>query len=209
MRLLPRLDLAAFAASGKPLVGFSDVTALHLALYRAGGRSVHGPVVTRLGEEPPDSVERLFSLLERRGPPAPIPGRTLVAGVAEGPVIGGCLSLVSRLVGTPYLPALDGAILFLEEIDERPYRLDRMWTHLSLAGVLDRVAGIALGDLTGCDEPDGSHGGAEVLEELVRALGKPAIAGLPVGHGKVNLAIPHGARGRLADGALSFLEGLS
>lgn len=208
MRILPSIDWEAAAASGKVLVGFSDVTALHLALQRHGARSVHGPVVTRLGEEPPHAIERLFQLLEG-GIPAPIPGETLVEGDGAGPLLGGCLSVLSRLVGTPYLPPLKGAILLLEDVGERPYRLDRMWTHLKLAGLLDDIAGVVLGDLTACDEPTGDHGGREVMDELIRSLGKPAIAGLPIGHGPVHLSVPLGARVRLADGALRFEEGLA
>jgi muramoyltetrapeptide carboxypeptidase len=207
MRLLPALALARAAASDKLLVGFSDVTALHLALFAQGGASVHGPVVVRLGEEPPASIDRLFALLAGK-PVAPIPGNTVVPGSAEGPLVGGCLSLTSRLFGTPYLPSLKGCILLIEEVDERPYRIDRMWTHLKLAGVLDGLAGIAIGELTGCDEPDAGYTAQQVLDELVAALGKPAIAGLPIGHGKTNLAVPHGVRVAIDGGALHVRGGL-
>lgn len=207
MRLLPRVDWAAAAASGKPLVGFSDVTALHLALRCHGASSVHGPVVTRLGEEPPEALERLFSLLAGETP-APIAGSTVVAGAARGPLVGGCLSVLSRLVGTKWMPSLQGAVLLLEDVGERPYRLDRMWTHLQLAGHLDEIAGVVVGDLTACDEPGGAYGAWDVMEELLRDLGKPAIARLPIGHGDVNFAVPHGAEVELRDGALHFLEGL-
>lgn len=207
MRILPAIDWEAAAASGKVLVGFSDVTALHLALGLHGARSVHGPVVTRLGEEPPHAIERLFALLEG-AVPLPIAGETVVPGEASGPLIGGCLSVLSRLVGTPWMPSLEGAILLLEDVGERPYRLDRMWTHLALAGLLDGIAGIALGDLTACDEPSGDHRGREVMDELLRNLGKPAVAGFPIGHGEVHLSVPLGARVRLVDGEIRFDEGL-
>jgi len=205
MRLLPRLDVAALARSRKALVGFSDVTALHLALQAAGAASVHGPVVTRLGEEPPDALDRLFSLLAGTAPP-PLPGRTLVPGVAEGPLIGGNLSVLSRLVGTRWLPALDGAILLLEDVGERPYRLDRMWTHLRLAGLLDRVAGVVLGDFTGCDDPGAGVEARQLMASFVAELGRPAIDGFPIGHGDVHLAVPLGVRARIEDGALLFPE---
>lgn len=208
MRLLPRIDWAAAARTGKPLVGFSDVTALHLALVAAGGRSVHGPVVTRLGEEGEPSLARLFRLLETGGSPTPVVGRQVVPGRAEGRLVGGCLSLVSRLVGTPYLPSLDGAILLLEDVGEKPYAVDRMWTHLALAGALDRIAGVALGDFTKCEEPGADYTAAEVVLDLLRDLGKPAVVGLPIGHGDVNLAVPLGAHAILEDGVLRFEEGL-
>ena len=116
--------------------------------------------------------------------------------------------MFTRLLGTPYMPELDGAILLLEDQGERPYRLDRMWTHLELAGVFSRVRGIALGSFTGCEEKDAPYTGAEVLRDLSRATGLPCAACFPVGHGEVNEPVPLGARVRLdADGCtLTFLE---
>jgi len=208
MRLLPALDFAEIAASGKALVGFSDVTALHLALQREGARSVHGPVVTRLGEEPPHALDRLFSLLAGETP-APLQGRALVPGSAGGRLVGGNLSVLTRLVGTRWLPSLDGCVLLLEDVGERPYRLDRMWTHLQLAGLLDGVAGVVLGDFTGCDDPQSGLGAQELMAEFVRALGKPAIGGFPIGHGDVHLAVPLGTRVRIDGDTLSFDEGIA
>ena len=106
------------------------------------------------------------------------------------------------------MPALDGAILLLEDQGERPYRLDRMWTHLQLAGVFARVRGIALGSFTACEEPQADYASAEVLRELAAATGLPCAAGFPVGHGDVNEPVPLGVRVRLDAGAatLSFLE---
>jgi muramoyltetrapeptide carboxypeptidase len=193
----------------KAVVGFSDLTALHLALQRAGWVTVHGPVVTQLARQPREAVARLFALLEDgTAPPPPLAGTPLVPGIAEGPLVGGNLSLLTRLLGTPRLPRLRDAVLLLEDVGERPYRLDRMWTHLALAGVLGQVRGIALGEFTGCDEPDGAYGSAEVLAELAAETGLPCVAGLPVGHGALNLALPLGARVRLdgAAGTLAFLE---
>jgi muramoyltetrapeptide carboxypeptidase len=207
MHLLPQLP-PRISAPGL-LVGFSDVTALHLALQSRGVMSLHGPVITQLGRQPPHSVERLFQLMERAEPAAPLGGTsTFVEGVAEGRLLGGNLSLVASLAGTPYLPDLRGAVLLLEDVGERPYRLDRMWTQLKLAGVLDAVSGIALGQFTGCEEKDATWSSEDVLRELAQALGKPCLAGLPIGHGEVNLAVPLGVRVRLDAGArtLSFLE---
>ena len=107
-----------------------------------------------------------------------------------------------------FLPQLDGAILLLEDQGERPYRLDRMWTHLQLAGVFERVRGIALGSFTSCEEPDAPYSSADVLRELAESTGLPCAAGFPVGHGEVNEPVPLGVRARLdADAArLTFLE---
>lgn len=206
MRLLPSLRLHA----PKPLVGFSDATALHLAMQAKGWRTLHAPVLTQLGKQPADVVTRLFDLLEGR-PVAPLPGtRTVVPGIAEGPLIGGNLSVLSRLVGTPYFPSLHGAVLLLEDVGERPYRLDRMWTHLELAGVLNGVAGVVFGEFTGCEEQGATYSSAEVLDELAQVLGVPCAAGFGIGHGDVNFPVPLGARVRLdADRqVLTCLEGL-
>jgi muramoyltetrapeptide carboxypeptidase len=192
MRLLPSLTFK------QPtwLCGFSDTTALHLAAQRQGWRSLHAPVLTQLGKQPADVVERLFAILEGRAP-APLTGsRTITRGVAEGPLLGGNLSVLTRLIGTPYLPDLRGSVLFVEDVGERPYRLDRMWTHLELAGLLDGVRGIVFGEFTGCDEKDGPTAG-EVLDELAAKHGIPCAAGFIVGHGEVNQPITLGAPVRL------------
>jgi muramoyltetrapeptide carboxypeptidase len=204
MRLLSGL---ALPSAHKPLVGFSDTTALHCALQAAGRVSVHGPVITHLGVLDDGTAEDLFAQLEDSAARTRLPGRPLVDGVVEGPVVGGNLSVLTRLIGTPYLPPLDGAILFFEDVGERPYRLDRMWHHLLLSGVLARVSGIAMGSFEGCAE--GEWTAEEVLARLARALGKPCVVALPVGHGRQNRAFPLGARARLdgAQGTLCFLEG--
>jgi len=207
-RLLQHLGSVRLAAR-KPLVGFSDITALHLWLQSLGWMSIHGPVLTQLGKLPAETRERLFGLLESSSPAAALLGsETYVPGVAEGPLLGGTLSVVTRLLGTSWLAPLDGAILLLEDVGERPYRLDRMWTHLALAGVFARVRGIALGSFTRCEEPDSDYAAADVLRELARATGLPCVAGFPIGHGEHNEPVPLGARVRLDAGArrLEFLE---
>ncbi len=209
LRLLARLWPKLGGLRPRPVVGFSDVTALHAVLQAAGWVSIHGPVLTQLGAQPPEVAARLFALLESPADPAPaLAGAPLVGGVAEGPLVGGNLSLLTRLLGTPYLPPLDGAVLLLEDVGERPYRLDRMWTHLALAGVFDAVRGIALGGFTDCEEPGADYASAEVLAELAADAGLPCVAGLPVGHGAVNQPVPLGTRVRLDGGAgrLEFLE---
>jgi muramoyltetrapeptide carboxypeptidase len=207
MRLLPRISLETFRP--KPIVGFSDITALHLALSAANWATFHGPVVTQLGRQPEHSVDRLFQLLESSEPAPPLEGATtLVSGTAEGRLLGGNLSVLTRLLGTPYLPPLQGALLVLEDVGERPYRLDRLWTHLRLAGVFEQVVGIALGDFTGCEERDASYTSAEVLRSLAQETGLPCAIGFHIGHGALNLAVPMGVRARLdaTGGKLHFLE---
>jgi muramoyltetrapeptide carboxypeptidase len=208
-RLLLRLDASALPGPPKLLVGFSDITALHLWLQAHGHASIHGPVLTQLGRLPAATCERLFALLESTAPAPPLNGTvTYVGGAAEGPLLGGNLSVLTRLLGTRFVPSLDGAILLLEDQGERPYRLDRMWTHLQLAGVFARVRGIALGSFTACEEPDAPYTSADVLRELAQATGLPCAAGFPVGHGDLNEPVPLGVRVRLdADAArLTFVQ---
>lgn len=208
MRLLPDLPLAGMASP--LLVGFSDITALHLALQARGRVSIHGPVLTQLGKQPPDVQERLFRLLESPEPPPPLTGSaTYVPGTAEGPLLGGNLALVTHLLGTPFMPSLEGAVLLLEDVGERPYRLDRMWTHLRLAGVFERVRGIVLGDFTACEEKDAPYTAAEVLRSLAEETGLPCAAGFPIGHGTLNYPVPLGTAVRLdaTEARLTFLEG--
>ena len=214
MRLLPRLWPASAGGSrasgpAKLLVGFSDITALHCALQAMGQVSVHGPSVNQLATQPLAVVERFFALLEDDAvPAAAIAGTPLVGGVAEGPLLGGNLSLVTRLLGTPWLPPLDGAVLLLEDVTEAPYRLDRMWTHLRLAGVFDRVRGLALGEFTDCEDPAADYTSQDVLRGLVAETGLPCVAGLAVGHGAVNVPVALGTRVCLdgGTGTLTFLE---
>jgi muramoyltetrapeptide carboxypeptidase len=208
MRLLTRLAAAAPGAA-KPLVGFSDITALHLWLQASGRISIHGPVLTQLGRLSASTRERLFALLESPAPVPPLTGSACyVAGVAEGPLLGGNLSVFTRLLGTPFMPPLEGAILLLEDQGERPYRLDRMWTHLQLAGVFARVRGIVLGTFTNCEEAGAGYSSSELLHELAASVGLPCAAGFPIGHGDANEPVALGARVRLEAGEarLSFLE---
>jgi muramoyltetrapeptide carboxypeptidase len=191
------------------LIGFSDITALHQWFQSNGIASIHAPVVTQLGRVPAESPQRLFSLLESTAPAEPLVGtETYVGGTVEGPLLGGNLSVFTRLLGTPFMPPLDGGILLLEDLSEQPYRLDRMWTHLELAGVFGKIRGVVLGQFIGCEPRDGGYTAADVLRDLAAAVGVPCASGFAIGHGDVNEAVPLGVRVRLeADVArLTFLE---
>jgi muramoyltetrapeptide carboxypeptidase len=206
MRILPAIDPAPLLAAPKLLVGFSDVTPLHLVLNGAGLASVHGPVITQLGRAPDEAVRHLAALLRQDAPPpgpwdpaAPgagvVAAETLRPGRVTAPLLGGSLTLLAHLCGTPWQPRLSGAILFLEDVEEKPYRLDRYLTQLRLAGALRGVAAVAVGQLTGCDTP--GQRGLDVVREVVRALGVPAVAGVPAGHEDAHFALPLGARATL------------
>jgi muramoyltetrapeptide carboxypeptidase len=206
-RLLPGLEDMPLPA--KPVIGFSDITALHQVLQRHRLVSIHGPVLTQLPRLDASTHARLFELLESTAPASDLTGlETYVEGTAEGPLLGGNLSVLTRLLGTPFLAPLEGAILLLEDVGERPYRLDRMWTHLALAGVFRQIRGIALGEFTGCEEKEADFSSADVLRELAAATGLPCAAGFPVGHGGHNQPLPLGVRVRLDAGnrRLTFLE---
>jgi muramoyltetrapeptide carboxypeptidase len=206
-RLLPLVDLSQVPP--KPLVGFSDTTVLHAALQLARRVSVHGPVITQLADQPDWVLARLFALLEGEIP-EPLTGLPLAPGVVEGPLMGGDLAVFCTLLGTPWLPDLTGAVLLLEEIQEQPYRLDRLWTHLRNAGVFERIAGIALGQFLECDPLDARYGtfsALDLLRDLALETGLPCAAEFPIGHGAVNAPVALGARVRL-DGGRGILQPL-
>jgi muramoyltetrapeptide carboxypeptidase len=207
LRLLSRLDPAAFLRAPKPIVGFSDVTALHAWSTRSGVTTVHGPVVTQLGALPVEDAQSLYTLLESPEAPPPVEGlRALASGRAEGRLVGGNLELITRLLGTPFALDLAGAVLLIEEVGERPYRIDRQLTQLELAGALDGLRGVVAGQLHRCVEPDGTGPDAEaVLVERLGARRIPILAGAPVGHGERNRALPLGVPVRV-DGDRGTLE---
>lgn len=216
MRLLPRIDRALVRRQRKLLVGYSDLTAL-LALWAAeGAPALHAPMATSdivLPERASDR-EALFARLQqglRAGEvlAAGALGATTAAaelarpGVAEGRLVGGNLSLVAALQGTPFAWLAQGTVLFLEDVNEEPYRIDRLLTQLQLAGVLDGAAGFVLGSFTHESDP------SPALIDRLGALGKPVLAGWPAGHGLMNRPLPLGLRVRLDAGArtITLLEG--
>ncbi|MDP1912215.1 LD-carboxypeptidase [Brevundimonas sp.] len=200
MRLLDGIDTALVRRSRKLLIGYSDITALHALWCREGLASLHAPMPAsdlvlpgREGDE-----QALFTLLrqglragERLAPeldPAPRAAGLHHPGRAEGRLIGGNLSLVAALLGTPWAWPAPGAILFLEDVGEELYRVDRLLTQLRLAGVLEAAAGFVLGSFTEEASP------AALLREMLGTLGKPLLAGWPAGHGTPNRPLPLGVR---------------
>ena len=213
-RLLPYLDYDVIRANPKILCGYSDVTALLLALYtRAGLVSYHGPVGTSTWN---DFSSAYFRRVLFDGIPVimPAPDRaaveTITPGVARGRLIGGNLSVFSALVGTPYVPDTSGHLIFLEEVQEEPYRIDRMLTQLRLAGLFDRAAGVIFGHCRGCspESPGTSLSLREVLDDHLRPLGVPAFYGTAIGHITDKFTVPVGAYAEMdADsGMIRLLE---
>jgi muramoyltetrapeptide carboxypeptidase len=187
MRLLPALGpaLAGLRAVPKVIIGSSDMTALGGVMLRAGLGWVHGPMLRTLGRTDDASLERLWRVLEdpEHVDDAAIALRGVLPGVARGPLSGGNLSVLAALCGTPYLPELAGTILLLEDVGERPYRLDRLLTQLLFAGALRGIRGVLLGELTDCTGRDGDPAPEDVVVERLRPLGVPIVAGFPAAHG--------------------------
>lgn len=193
-RLLPRLDVELVRRAGKWLVGFSDVTALHALWARAGLCSIHGPMVASLWEASAEAQAQWLGLLEGQVS-APMTGLSCIRpGRAAGVLQGGNLTVLSALVGTPYMPSLEGAVLLLEDVSERPYRLDRMLTSMIQAGALEGVQAVVLGQFTQCDAGADGRSAMQVLEERLGALGVPVLGDAPVGHVAENRAVLLGAR---------------
>lgn len=212
-RILPLLDFDAIARTPKVFMGFSDATFILNALVGRGGMvCFHGPMVAMdfahgLGEA---SLDHLRRLLAGDLTSFDLPARaTLKEGIAEGEVVGGCLSMVAASIGTPYAPPFDDAVLFLEDTGEKAYRIDRMLVQLAQAGVLERVAAVVFGALR---PPDGSEAEYRLIGECVAEqaarLDCPVLSGIEAGHGSANFTIPFGVRARVDAAArtLSFLE---
>jgi len=199
-RLLPSLDPRDVPQ--KLLIGFSDVTALHALWSRAGVPSVHAPMLAWLGRADDETRRTWTASLEDTR--CVVQGRPLVPGAVRAPIVGGNLAVLAALGGTPHAPPLDGRILFLEEVGEAPYRIDRMLTQLRQAGWFDELAGVCVGELVRCE---GKHGvtAAEVVRAHLSDLELPVITDLPVGHGHPNEALYLNVPARLrADGTLAF-----
>lgn len=214
-RLIDRLDLSALTRRPKLLVGFSDITALHALWARAGVRSVHGPMVASMGTQGALAAEQLCAMLEGRVPEPSVGLTPWVEGRARCPVrgvlLGGNLTVLTALIGTPYFPSLAGAVLFLEDVGERPYRVDRMLTTWRQAGALAGIAGVVLGAFTHCDAGADGRTVDEVLRINLSALGVPVASGLRAGHVDDNQPLPLGAPVELDvtadEGRLTFLGG--
>ncbi len=200
MRILDALDYDRLAADPKILIGFSDLTVLQTEIWRRLGLvTFSGPMIAgaQFSKLADADLDLYFATLTRDEPPPPLGGdeaRVVLAGEAEGPLLGGNLSLLCHLAAAGRLPSLAGAVLLLEDVHEPPYRIDRMLTALRLGGHLDGVAGVAAGEFGPAIEP-------MLLDSLfVDRLGDliaPIVAGLPLGHGERNRLIPLGVRVRL------------
>jgi len=197
MRVLDRIDYDLVRDNPKIMAGFSDITALLLSLFaKAGMVTFHGPMVRQVKDIGIGNFSALLDLVETPGEHTiELTGaRTLVSGTAKGVLIGGNLCLLSHLVGTPFLPPLEGNILFLEDRGEPLYRIDRMLTHLRLAGHLDRISGLIAGQFEDCGEPGAMD---DLLFRFAKDLSVPVVSGAPLGHGNSNIPLPLGVQAEL------------
>jgi muramoyltetrapeptide carboxypeptidase len=200
VRVLDRVDWTVLRRQAKPILGYSDVTALHGAIARQAGLiSYHAPTArTTLSSFSHASLERAVMHGEDSCGVAQ-QARPLRSGRATGRLEGGNLAVLAALVGTPYLPSLDGAILVLEDVNEAVYRIDRMFVQLRLSGALQGVRAIIFGECTNCPEEsdDGARRLDDVLIELAQSLEVPCLAGVPVGHVSEQWTVPLGAMAEL------------
>jgi muramoyltetrapeptide carboxypeptidase len=193
MRILERLDYRVVRRNPKMFFGFSDITVLLLAFYqRSTMMTFHGPMVTTLARTVPAFRRQLRATLLGILPetvPLP-PGGKINGGRSEGILLGGNLTLITHLIGTPFEPDWNRAVLFLEDDGEQGYRLDRLLFHLRLAGILEKINGLLFGQFNGKAIPKNDF---RVIREIFLELKKPIWQGLPVGHGQRNLTLPVGA----------------
>lgn len=208
-RVLPYLNYDQIRANPKVLIGFSDITALLLGIYaQTGLMTFHGPHgLTSWRADQIEPLRRVVMQGEQLTYTNPLVGadqdrlmrdqgriQTITPGKASGRLIGGNLSVISGIVGSPYMPDTTGAILFLEDIGEASYRMDRMLTQLKLAGVLDGLAGFVFGQCTRCGpgETYGSLTLEEILQDHIQPLGIPAWSGAWIGHVEPLWTLPIG-----------------
>ncbi len=218
-RLLPLIDYDAVRRNPKVLLGYSDITALHNALLaQAGLVTFHGPIGSGSWNRfNVDQFRRVFldrelvtyrNAVDAGDELVPRKNRTvtIAGGKARGELVGGNLTVLSALAGTPYLPDFSGKILFLEDVSEAPYRVDRMFSTLKLMGALDRIAGFVFGECTDCDPGDG-YGSLtldQIFEDHIRPLGIPAYRGAMIGHIRQQFIVPVGGRVELDADAGTF-----
>lgn len=213
MELLSSLEPERFRECPKVFVGASDITAVHGFLgARAGVVAFHGPMVAQKiarGSYDAGGLIRLIQSREPLGTFAATGTEVLHSGSGEGTLLGGCLSMVASLAGTPFLPPFEEAIVFLEDTLVKPYQIDRMLTQLRLAGCLDSIRGLVFGQMANCEQhPEQGYTLQEMVRDWTAPLGVPVLYGFPSGHTRTDaMTLPLGVRARLDDGGLHLLEG--
>lgn len=191
-RIIDKIDFELIRENPKIIIGYSDITALLLALYKRSGLiCFHGPMVRDLNKDDGRNFHFLNRILSI---PEPFnvdlsESRVLVQGRAEGTILGGNLSLLASLAGTPYMPSLEGSILLIEDRGEPVYRVDRMLNQLRLGNFLANISGVLLGEFKECGDSDEIE---RLVADFFRESDIPVVAGFPAGHGDKNITIPIG-----------------
>jgi len=203
-RIVEGIDLRPLAARPKALVGYSDATVLHSAVFLGLGLpTFYGPNVSELGDPAAFDEASLWRCLAGQDPGAleySLEGTKVVRpGSASGLLLGGCLSLLASLIGTPLQLPTPGAILFWEEVNEEPFRIDRMLGQLRQARCLSKIRGMVVGQTAGCraKDPRNELPLAEIVERHLGGLGIPVVIGFPAGHGPGKMTLPLGRTARL------------
>ena len=215
-RIIPLLDAALLAEHAKPVIGFSDLTPLLAFLrQRCGCPTFYGPVITQFASpKGPLTSESFLRALTTKGALGAMPmgeATTIRPGAASGPLVGGCLSMINSSMGTPYALDPSGAILFIEEINEKVYVLDRMLTQLKNSGMLAAAAGLVFGSIVPpADEP---HDIEAMIRDVLDGYPGPVVMNYPAGHLDAFVTLPLGATAELsanegAAPALTFTTGL-
>lgn len=197
MRLLNDIDFDMIQEHPKIIVGYSDITALLLGLYQKTGLiTFHGPVIREISKNNHKNLENLIKVIRSGDQPDfdLQEAKALKSGNAIGTLIGGNLSLICHLVGTPYLPSMKGALLFIEDCEEPIYRIDRMLNHLKLSGLLKEISGLIGGHFKDCGDQKAID---QLILEVVSDLNIPVVSGMSFGHGTVNTTLPIGCKAEL------------
>jgi muramoyltetrapeptide carboxypeptidase len=196
-RIVEQIDFDPLRRHPKTLIGYSDITVLQAAAWRRLGlASLQGPMVAQLGERRGYDARSLWRALSGDALEYTLPARTILrkGRAARGPIVGGCLSPLVGLLGTPFMPPTAGSILFWEEVNEEPFRIDRMLAQLRLAGVLRNLAGMIVGRLVGCRarRPGQQVPLAAILETHLQGTRYPVVVDFPAGHCPGKRTLPLG-----------------
>ncbi len=203
LRFAAEMPWQALRERPRWIAGFSDITALHVEAASVGVASLHAAHLTALGRGDARTRDGLFDALERRGPTRWENLPTVHPGSARGPLFGGNLTVLHACAAAGRLHLPEGAVLLLEDVSERPYRIDRMLTSLRVGGHLARASAVVLGDFTACDPGPDRVTVRDVLAERLGGLGVPVVAGLPVGHELRNEPVALGLPARVEAGPIT------
>ncbi|MFW6302205.1 MAG: S66 peptidase family protein [Bacteroidales bacterium] len=201
MRIVDQISFEKAAEQQKWLIGFSDITALHAAAYKQGMMSLHGIMAKDIVHGSDEAVKQFLAVLGGTNDPLTINSHPMNRnGKAEGPLIGGNLSMLYALRGTPYDTDWKGAVLFVEDLGENLYHLDRIMQNLRLGGKLQKLAGLIVGQFTGMEDPEFGKPTYEIIEEAVASFDYPVMYNFPIGHVSYSRSLLHGHSARLEAG---------